>query len=145
MPSIGTVPQGTSQVPARSFSWRGVLNSNLTPGFIQNEIARSAYEYQKNIENNSKVIVGVNKFVTNDDAKIPGFKIDDSIQKMQCDKLKLLKSKRNNEDVKQSLQKISAAAITNENLMPVVLEAVENLCTLGEISDALRTVYGEYR
>ena len=117
----------------------------IETGFIQNEIARSAYEYQKNIENNSKVIVGVNKFVTNDDAKIPGFKIDDSIQKMQCDKLKLLKSKRNNEDVKQSLQKISAAAITNENLMPVVLEAVENLCTLGEISDALRTVYGEYR
>ena len=117
----------------------------IETGFIQNEIARSAYEYQKNIENNSKVIVGVNKFVTNDDAKIPGFKIDDSIQKMQCDKLKLLKSKRNNEDVKQSLQKISAAAITNENLMPVVLEAVENLCTLGEISDVLRTVYGEYR
>ena len=117
----------------------------IETGFIQNEIARSAYEYQKNIENNSKVIVGVNKFVTNDDAKIPGFKIDDSIQKMQCDKLKLLKSKRNNEDVKQSLQKISAAAVTNENLMPVVLEAVENLCTLGEISDALRTVYGEYR
>ena len=117
----------------------------IETGFIQNEIARSEYEYQKNIENNSKVIVGVNKFVTNDDAKIPGFKIDDSIQKMQCDKLKLLKSKRNNEDVKQSLQKISAAAITNENLMPVVLEAVENLCTLGEISDVLRTVYGEYR
>jgi len=117
----------------------------IETGFIQNEIARSAYEYQKNIENNSKVIVGVNKFVTNDDAKIPGFKIDDSIQKMQCDKLNLLKSKRNNEDVKQSLQKISSAAVTNENLMPVVLEAVENLCTLGEISDALRTVYGEYR
>ena len=117
----------------------------IEAGFIQDEIARSAYEYQQNIENHSKIIVGVNKFTTTDHEKIPGFKIDDSIQKMQCDKIEQLKQKRNNEKAQSLLQQISAIAKTNENIMPVVLEAVENYCTLGEIADALRSVYGEYK
>ena len=117
----------------------------IESGFIQDEIARSAYEYQRNIENNSKVIVGVNTFISTDHEKIPGFRIDDSIQKMQCDKIDLLKSKRDNDAVQSILNKISATAKTNENLMPVVLEAVETNCTLGEIADVLRSVFGEYR
>ena len=117
----------------------------IEAGFIQDEISRSAYEYQQNIENHSKIIVGVNKFTTTDNEKIPGFKIDDSIQKMQCDKIEQLKQKRNNEKVQSLLQQISAVAKTNENIMPVVLEAVESYCTLGEIADALRSVYGEYK
>ena len=117
----------------------------IEAGFIQDEIARSAYECQQNIENNSKIIVGVNKFTTTDHEKIPGFKIDDSIQKMQCDKIEQLKQKRDNEKVQSLLQQISATAKTDENLMPIVLEAVENYCTLGEIADALRDVFGEYK
>jgi methylmalonyl-CoA mutase N-terminal domain/subunit len=117
----------------------------IEAGFIQDEIARSAYEYQQNIENNSKIIVGVNKFTTTANEKIPGFKIDDSIQKMQCDKIEQLKQKRDNEKVQSLLQEISATAKTNQNIMPVVLKAVENYCTLGEISDALRSVFGEYK
>ena len=117
----------------------------IESGFIQDEIARSAYEYQRNIENNSKVIVGVNTFISTDHEKIPGFRIDDSIQKMQCDKIDLLKSKRDNDAVQSILNKISATAKTNKNLMPVVLEAVETHCTLGEIADVLRSVFGEYR
>jgi methylmalonyl-CoA mutase N-terminal domain/subunit len=117
----------------------------IEAGFIQDEIARSAYEYQQNIENHSKIIVGVNKFTTTDHEKIPGFKIDDSIQKMQCDKIEHLKQKRNNEKAQTLLQQISDVAKTNENIMPVVLEAVENYCTLGEIADALRNVFGEYK
>ncbi|MEO8772145.1 MAG: methylmalonyl-CoA mutase family protein [Ferruginibacter sp.] len=117
----------------------------IEEGFIQNEIAKSAYEYQKNIENESKVIVGVNKFLSEDANKIPGFKIDDSIRVMQSDKLKALRAKRDHIAATECLNKISAAAKTDENLMPLVLDAVEHYCTLGEIADTLRLVFGEYK
>lgn len=114
-------------------------------GFIQDEIAKSAYEYQKAIESNSKTIVGVNAFVSNNEEKIPGFRIDDSIQKMQCDKIATLKNKRNNESATQSLHNLSLAANNNNNIMPFVIDAVENYCTLGEIADVLRAAFGEYK
>jgi methylmalonyl-CoA mutase N-terminal domain/subunit len=117
----------------------------IEEGFIQNEIAKSAYQYQQSIEDGSKVIVGVNKFLSDDEEKIPPFRIDDSIQKMQADKLKALKAKRDDEAVARCLSKISKTASSGENLMPVVLEAVECYCTLGEIADTLRAVFGEYK
>ncbi len=117
----------------------------IEEGFIQDEIAKSAYKYQQHIEDESKVIVGVNKFLSEDLNKIPGFKIDDSIQKMQADKLKALKLKRNNDAAAKCLQRIAEAANSTENLMPYVLDAVEQYCTLGEISDTLRNVFGEYK
>ena len=117
----------------------------IEEGFIQDEIARSAYEYQQHIEDESKIIVGVNKFQSEDTNKIPGFRIDDSIQVMQTDKLKALRSKRDQLTVASCLQKITEAANSGNNLMPVVLDAVENYCTLGEISDTLRKVFGEYK
>ena len=72
------------------------------------------------------------------------FRIDDSIRQMQTDKLTALRQRRNNNAARESLQRIAAAAQTTENLMPLVVEAVENYCTLGEIADALRQVWGEY-
>lgn len=117
----------------------------IESGFIQNEIARSAYEYQNNIEKGDKIIVGVNKFQTNNEEKIPPFKIDDSIQKTQCDKLKLMKSKRNNDSVKLCLDELAAVCKTNNNIMPIVLRCVEEYCTLGEIADVLRAEFGEYK
>jgi len=117
----------------------------IEAGFVQDEIARSAYEYQKNIENDSKIIVGVNKFQTNSEEKIPGFKIDDRIQKMQSDKLAVLKANRNNAAVIDCLSKLKTTCKSNENLMPIVLECVEHYCTLGEIADVLRGEFGEYK
>jgi len=117
----------------------------IESGFMQEEIARSAYQYQKDIEQETKIIVGVNKFKTADNEKIPGFKIDDSIQKMQTDQLNILKHKRNNDAAQASLSKLATVAKSTENLMPVVLECVENYCTLGEIADVLRNEFGEYR
>jgi methylmalonyl-CoA mutase N-terminal domain/subunit len=112
---------------------------------MQDEIARSAYEYQRNIESGEKIIVGVNKFQVKKTNTIPGFKIDDSIRTIQSDKLKQLRAKRDQQKVTTLLQAIETTARSTENLMPIVVEAVENLCTLGEISDALRLVYGEYK
>jgi methylmalonyl-CoA mutase N-terminal domain/subunit len=119
--------------------------SAIEQGFIQNEIARSAYEYQRKIETGEKIIVGVNKFQVDNDTTIPGFKIDDSIRSVQIEKLNQLKNNRDHAKVDQLLQTINDKASGDENLMPAVIEAVENKCTLGEIADTLREVFGEYK
>ncbi|MGI8636576.1 MAG: methylmalonyl-CoA mutase family protein, partial [Segetibacter sp.] len=117
----------------------------IEQGFIQNEIAKSAYEYQRNIETGDKIIVGVNKFYIKEDNNTSGFKIDDSIRAVQTEKLNKLKSRRTQQVAEQCLAEISVAAEDGRNLMPLVIDAVENYCTLGEISDVLRKVFGEYR
>ena len=117
----------------------------IEEGFMQEQIAASAYQYQKDIEAGDKISVGVNKFQSEELNKTPVFKIDESIQKIQSDKLASLKKKRDNEKVKRSLEKLTAAAKGTENIMPIVVEAVENYCTLGEIADTLRDVFGEYK
>jgi methylmalonyl-CoA mutase, N-terminal domain len=117
----------------------------IEQGFMQDEIARSAYEYQRQIESGAKIIVGVNKFDIADERETPVFKIDDSIRETQIKKLALVKENRNETTVSACLQTIKRRAVDNENLMPAVIDAVENYCTLGEISDVLREVFGEYK
>lgn len=117
----------------------------IEQGFIQNEIARSAYEYQQKIETKEKIIVGLNLFQTEEKNTIPGFRVDDNIREQQIHKLKALKAKRNNKKVNHCLELIRQKAISSENLMPAVIDAVENYCTLGEISDVLRKVFGEQK
>ena len=117
----------------------------IEQGFMQDEIARSAYEYQRNIESGEKIIVGVNKFTIDKETPIPGFKVDDSIRELQVEKLRKLKSERNNTEVANSLESIANAAKDGTNIMPCVILAVENKCTLGEIADVLRKEFGEYK
>ncbi len=117
----------------------------IEEGFMQDEIARSAYTYQKHIEDGSKIIVGVNKFETTDHYHTQLLKIDESIQKTQIEKINSLRQRRNNEAVEICLKRISEAASGTENIMPFVVDAVEQYCTLGEISDTLRGIYGEYK
>jgi methylmalonyl-CoA mutase, N-terminal domain len=117
----------------------------IEQGFMQDEIAASAYQYQKDIESGAKTSVGVNKFVTEEMYKTPVFKVDESIQKTQIDKLTELKQRRDSTKVKQCLESIATAAKGTDNLMPHVVTAVENFCTLGEIADVLREEYGEYQ
>lgn len=117
----------------------------IEQGFIQDEIARSAYTYNKDIESGDKIIVGVNKFTSKEMNDTPVFKIDDSIRQVQSEKLRILREKRDAAKAAASLEKIRQIAQGTENLMPAVIEAVENLCTLGEIADTLRGVWGEYK
>jgi methylmalonyl-CoA mutase, N-terminal domain len=119
--------------------------SAIEEGFIQDEIARSAYEYQRNIENNEKIIVGVNKFQSEEQNNTPILKVDDSIRIGQVEKLRQLRSNRDHAKCDQLLQLLSDKANSGENIMPVVVEAVEAKCTLGEIADTLRELYGEYK
>ena len=102
-------------------------------------------EYQRNIETGEKIIVGVNKFEIDKEAPIPGLKIDDSIRQVQIEKLNVLRNNRDHAKVDQLLQLLNDKATSEENIMPTVIEAVENKCTLGEIADTLREVYGEHK
>lgn len=117
----------------------------IEQGFIQDEIARSAYEYQQKIETEEKIVVGVNRFTTEEENTIPVFKVDENIRNIQIEKLKQLKAQRQPNTVANCLEEIRKAAVENRNLMPHVITAVEQKCTLGEIADTLRSVFGEYQ
>jgi methylmalonyl-CoA mutase N-terminal domain/subunit len=117
----------------------------IESGYMQEQIARSAYAYQRAIENDAKIIVGVNKFQSDQIDHIPLLKIDNSIQVQQAEKLKQFRAQRDAKAVEDCLANISKAAQEGSNIMPVVVEAVEKRCTLGEISDVLRSIFGEYK
>lgn len=119
--------------------------SAIEQGFIQNEIARSAYEYQRKIESGEKIIVGVNKFQSEEEVPVPVFRVDDNIRKIQIEKLNALRRHRDAATCDAVLQKLCDKTSAGENIIPTVIEAVENYCTLGEIADTLRRVYGEYQ
>jgi methylmalonyl-CoA mutase N-terminal domain/subunit len=117
----------------------------IEQGFVQDAIARSSYEYQRGIENGEKIIVGVNKFQATEKDTTPVFRIDDSIRQIQSQKLAQLRNNRDPAKCDQVLQSLSDKATSGENIMPTVIEAVEQKCTLGEIADTLREVFGEYK
>jgi methylmalonyl-CoA mutase N-terminal domain/subunit len=117
----------------------------IESGFIQNEIAKSAYEYQMKIERKEKIIVGVNEFKTDEKQKIEIFKLNDEAIKKQIERLKKLRSERDNDKVKNSLKKLRECALLGENLMPAIIECVEAYATIGEISDTLREIWGEFK
>lgn len=119
--------------------------SAIEQGFVQNEIAKSAYEYQRKIESGEKIIVGINKFQVKEEASIPLLKVDDNIRDAQVQKLKALKDSRDKQQVTTCLEAVRQKAASGENIMPAVIDAVENYCTLGEIADELRKLYGEYK
>ncbi len=116
----------------------------IEEGFIQGEIAKSAYQHQRDVETGERIIVGVNAFQSPEKDSTPVFRVDDSIRKIQMEKLARIRTKRDHAKCDQLLQLLNDKASSGENIMPVVVEAVEAKCTLGEIADTLREVFGEY-
>jgi methylmalonyl-CoA mutase N-terminal domain/subunit len=116
----------------------------IEEGYIQKEIADAAYVYQKEMEAGESILVGVNKFTQEKEAFESLFAVNDSIRIQQIEKLVQLRANRDNAKVSAILANLKIAANSNENLMPIIIEAVENLATLGEIADTLRSVFGEY-
>jgi len=116
----------------------------IESGYVQNEIANSAYEYQKKVESKERIVVGVNKFQIAEPPPSGLLKIDMSVGERQIAKLKKLREERDNQAVRQALDQLKKAAEQNENLMPLILDGVKAQATLGEICDALREVFGEY-
>jgi methylmalonyl-CoA mutase, N-terminal domain len=122
----------------------GSVNA-IEQGYMQDEIARSSYEYQRKIQQTEKIIVGVNRFQTEEKPLADIFMVDDSIRLTQIEKIKALKSSRDNEKVQLLLNSLETAAKDGSNLMPHILSACENYATLGEIADTMRNVFGEYK
>lgn len=113
--------------------------------FYQNEIAASAYRYQKAIEQKGKIIVGVNEFQIQEETQVEILEIDPQVRNKQIQKLQELRRKRDNTKVTSSVNALKTAASGKENVIPYILNAVECYVTVGEISDALREVWGEYQ
>jgi len=118
----------------------------IEKGFFQREIADSAYKYQREIDEKKRTIVGVNDYtIKESECPIDLLRVDPRVEKEQVDSLQKLKSRRNNRKVKELLGKLHYSADRNENLMPAIIEAVKAYTTLGEITEILRQVYGEYK
>jgi methylmalonyl-CoA mutase N-terminal domain/subunit len=119
--------------------------SAIEQEYMQREIGRSAYAYQRKVESKEQIIVGQNAYITDEPLQTPILKIDDSIRQLQSERLQQLRTNRDAAKAATSLNSVRDKAISEENLMPAVLDAVENHCTLGEISNTLRNVFGEHK
>jgi len=117
----------------------------IKKGYIQREIKRSAYNYQRAVDSGEQVVVGVNKFATEDKPELELLEIDESVEKKQVERLRRLKRERDNEKVSRVLDEVRQVARSEENLTPVLIKAVKTYATVGEITDALRDVFGVYR
>ncbi|MDU5021338.1 MAG: methylmalonyl-CoA mutase family protein, partial [Clostridiales bacterium] len=117
----------------------------IEKGFIQQEIMDSAYRYQREIEDKDRIIVGVNKFQIEEEAPKGLLKVDPMVGERQKEKINELKSIRDNEKVKTSLEALRKACNSNENLMPYILDAVREYATLGEVCGVMREEFGEYK
>ena len=141
----------TEEMEQKARAWmqqieeRGGSVSAIEQEYMQREISRSAYTFQRKVESKEQIVVGQNAFTTTESLQTPVLKIDDSIRQRQTERLENLRAHRNAAKTTHCLESIRHKAVSGENLMPAVLEAVENNCTLGEISDVLRAVFGEHK
>ena len=113
-------------------------------GYVQREIQKAAYEQQIAIEENEQIVVGVNDFRIEEDRKPETLKIDYTLQKIQIDKLRKLRSNRDADMVDSTLRQLKTCAESDRNLIPAIIKAVGSYATVGEICDAMRSVFGEY-
>ena len=122
----------------------GMLRA-IEAGFVQGEIQKAAYGFQRAVEKKDQIVVGVNDFVAEEERSIPTLRIDPEIERSQIARLNALRAKRDSARAQSALAELQRRAATTENLLPAILAAVEAYATVGEISDALRRVFGEYR
>ena len=122
----------------------GMLRA-IETGFVQAEIQKVAFESQRAIEKKEQIVVGVNDFIGEQARQIPTLRIDEEIERSQIARLKALRARRDPARVVSALAELERRAATSENLLPAILVAVEAYATVGEISDALRRLFGEYQ
>ena len=122
----------------------GMLKA-IERGFVQQEIQNAAYDYQRAVDGGEAVIVGVNRFHSEEEKPVPIQRIDEHLERRQVERLRALRARRNPQNWQQALTGIEQAARSGANLMPCIIHAVESYATVGEISDTLRKVFGEYQ
>ena len=121
----------------------GGMVEAIERGYPQSEIAEAAFRFQKQIDTKERVIVGVNKYVT-EHPPVAIWRMRPEIEQRQLARLREVKAQRNNDRVRQSLERIRKASVENENLMPHLLEAVREYATIQEICDVWREIFGRY-
>jgi methylmalonyl-CoA mutase N-terminal domain/subunit len=141
----------TDELEKRAFEYieriegMGGVVSCIESGWIQNEIQNASYQFQKDMEENKEIIVGVNEFVQEEPYRGDVLKISEDVAREQIERLKAFKARRSKDRVASQLAKIQRTAASQENLMPTFIEAVESQVTLGEIAEELRKVFGQYK
>jgi methylmalonyl-CoA mutase, N-terminal domain len=145
------IEEMTNQLEAKAVAYiekidrMGGMLKAIENGYPQREIQEAAFQFQKAVEREEQIVVGVNKFQIAEDESIPTLKIDPNIEKNQIERVRAVREKRDREKAENCLSKLEEAARGTENLLPRILDAVENYVTVGEISHRLRKVWGEYR
>ena len=137
--------ESQAQEYLRKIDAMGGMVRAVESGYVQREIQQAAYEYQKSIEAGDRVVVGVNRYVDQTRNSPPILRIDPAIERTQVERLTALRARRDNSRVNSTLAAVEATARTDQNLLPAILDAVKAYATVGEISDTLRKVFGEYQ
>src|SRR6202030_4757702 len=122
----------------------GMLKA-IERGYVQQEIQNAAYEYQQQVDRSEAVVVGVNRFTVEEEKPIPTLHMDEDLERKQVERLHALRARRDVKPWEDSLKKLEDAARSGANLMPHIVTAVEAYATVGEISDTMRKVFGEYK
>jgi len=138
------IERGAEEYIARIDAMGGTLAA-IEKGWIQAEIQNAAYEYQQRVEHGEKIVVGVNRFRQESEVPLAAFRMDPAIERQQVERLRQVRTSRDSSTVESRLKDLEEAARGSDNLMPRILAACEALATVGEISDRLRNVFGEYR
>jgi methylmalonyl-CoA mutase N-terminal domain/subunit len=123
----------------------GGMIKAVEQGFVQQQIQNAAYETQRKVDDGEAVVVGVNRFLTEEEKSIPIQRVDEALERKQVERVRAFRASRNQSLCNTALTQVKTAATSGENLVALVIEAVEKSCTLGEISDQLRSVFGEHR
>ncbi len=116
----------------------------IKANFFQKEIAKASYKYQKEVENKERIIIAVNQYQQKEPYSVPLLKIDEEVAEEQIRKINKLKERRNNDKVRETIEKLKEAAKGSENLMPFIMDAVREYATIGEIINILKEVFGTY-
>jgi methylmalonyl-CoA mutase N-terminal domain/subunit len=138
------IEQGAVDYISKIDAMGGMLRA-IESGFVQGEIQKAAYDFQRAVESKEQIIVGVNDFIAEEERSIPTLRIEPEIERSQIARLNALRAKRDSAKTHAVLAEVQRRAATTENLLPAILAAVEAHATVGEISDALRHVFGEYQ
>jgi methylmalonyl-CoA mutase N-terminal domain/subunit len=139
-----TIEAGARACIDRIDALGGMLRA-IETGYVQREIQKAAYEYQQSVERNERIIVGMNRFRGERQEPIPTLQIDPAIEQEQIERVRALRARRDGPRTNAAVAEVESRARSGENLMPAILTAVEALATVGEISDAMRRVFGEHQ
>jgi methylmalonyl-CoA mutase N-terminal domain/subunit len=139
-----SIERGVAEYLRRIDEAGGTLRA-IETGYIQSEIQNAAYDYQRAIETGDRVVVGVNRFQMDEKQAIPTFRLDPALERAQVERLREVRASRSGSAVDRAMAGLEQTARSGENLMPHIVEAAGAMATVGEISDRLRAVFGEYR